>query len=150
MSRFPTETIAAAEASQAKWAVPASLVLAQWALESAYGAHAPGGNPFGIKARPGEPSQTLMTWEHLEGRDVRVPQQFRRFASVAEAFDSHGRLIAHNWPAACHVSGEVAAKAVVAGRLKYATDPKYTSKLITIMRANALGQYDHGAGPLIA
>ena len=48
----PPEVGDAAVASRRKWTVPASITIAQWAVESAWGASMPPGsnNPFGIKA----------------------------------------------------------------------------------------------------
>ena len=48
----PDAVIRAAQASQTRWGIPASVTLAQWALESAWGSRMPPGsnNPFGIKA----------------------------------------------------------------------------------------------------
>ena len=46
------DVINAATASRLRWSVPASVTLAQWVVESAWGAAVPPGsnNPFGIKA----------------------------------------------------------------------------------------------------
>ena len=46
---IPANIIAAAQAAQTQYRVPASVSVAQWAFESGWGAHAPGNNPFGIK-----------------------------------------------------------------------------------------------------
>lgn len=55
---FPPEVIAAAQAAPARWGAPASITMAQWALESGGGQHMPKGsnNPFGIKAGRGRSS----------------------------------------------------------------------------------------------
>ena len=47
---IPNAIIAAAQAAQHKWQVPASVSLAQWIIESGWGAHEPAGsnNPIGI------------------------------------------------------------------------------------------------------
>jgi len=54
---FPPAVIAAAVAAHHRWRVPASVTLAQWAVESAFGTAMPRGsnNPFGIKAGQGQP-----------------------------------------------------------------------------------------------
>lgn len=96
MNSFPADVIAAALASQAKWQIPASLTLAQWAVESAFGRSMPPGsnNPFGIKALPGQPFVTSPTSEDPSGSNkITGPQPFRKFASLADAFDAHGRLL---------------------------------------------------------
>ena len=79
MTTIPKDIIAAAQASQTKWSVPASISIAQWAIESGYGAHMPpaSNNPFGIKARPGQPSVEAMTAEYIGGRTIHLMQPFR-------------------------------------------------------------------------
>ena len=81
---FPPDVIAAAQASHAKWKIPASVTLAQWAWESGWGRHMPAGsnNPFGIKAVKGQPQVEASTREVVQGRSVTVSQPFRKFASL--------------------------------------------------------------------
>jgi len=50
---------------------PAEITVAQWALESGWGASAPGNNCFGIKAYHGCVAQTLPTLEYVDGEQVR-------------------------------------------------------------------------------
>ena len=50
--------------------VPCELTIAQWALESGWGEHAPGNNCFGIKEVPGLGSQLLITKEVFTLEDV--------------------------------------------------------------------------------
>ena len=54
--------------------IPALLTLAQAALESGWGEHAPGNNFFGIKAgtKWTGPTQTLMTSEEIRGKKIRI------------------------------------------------------------------------------
>jgi len=70
VSSFPPEIISAAQTAQAAYGVPASVTLAQWALESDYGQHMPQGsnNPFGIKAKPGQDSVMARPSEYVGGR----------------------------------------------------------------------------------
>jgi flagellum-specific peptidoglycan hydrolase FlgJ len=76
--------------------VPAVISLAQWALESGWGTKMPPGsnNPFGIKAVDGQPFVAVLTDEFIEGVEVTVPQHFRLFPSLAEAFTDHADLLA--------------------------------------------------------
>ncbi len=146
---FPPEVIAAARESQARWNIPASVSLAQWALESAWGRSMPprSNNPFGIKARPGEPAVVAMTCEVIGGVSERLPQHFRRFSSLSVAFSAHGRLLA---------TGEAYAKARAVrhdGRAfaralqgHYATDPDYADKLLALIDAHDLVRFDQPAG----
>lgn len=144
MSTFPPEIITAAQAAEGRTGVYASVTLAQWALESAFGAHEPKGsnNPFGIKALTGEPFVETMTHEFERGHYVAVPQKFARFANVTDAFTAHGQLLKYS---------KYYAKARAAGDAKsfanaltgvYATDPHYGAKLIAIMDKFDLYQFD--------
>lgn len=147
--RFPTPVIMAAQAAQAKWRVPACTQLAQWAIESGYGAHSPGNNPFGMKPRAGhsDPCQMLATTEWSQAKGYyKVDQPFRTFTTVAAAFDAHAELIA---TAPVYAPAMAALPAVNAfiDRMAahYATDPAYASKLKAMIATNNLTQYDEVA-----
>ena len=144
MTKIPNDVIAAAKVSQAKWKIPASVCIAQWALESAWGKRMSGkNNPFGIKALAGHSATSRMTWEVVNGKRVNMTQQFADFASLDEAFDAHGKLLATGKPYA-------KARAVLPDADKfanaltgvYATDPDYGLKLRQTMKANNLYQHD--------
>ena len=92
---IPNSIINAAVKSQRAWKIPASVSIAQWALESNWGKSMSGANnPFGIKALKGMSSTPRMTWEVIAGKHIRMAQNFANFASVDEAFDIHGKLLA--------------------------------------------------------
>ena len=95
---FSPESIAAAQAAQKKHGIPASVTLAQYAQESSAGKHMPIGsnNPFGIKAVGDQPYVTAWTQEVVDGKLVRVQQNFRKYDSIDDAFDDHGRLLAQS------------------------------------------------------
>jgi hypothetical protein len=92
---FPPDVIAAAQASHTTWNIFASVTLAQWAVESAYGRTMPSGsnNPFGIKAVGNDPYVECQTQEVIHGQFVTVIQRFRKFPSMNAAFDQHGWLL---------------------------------------------------------
>lgn len=137
------EVIKAAQDTYKKYGVFASVTIAQYALESAWGKSMSGkNNPFGIKARTGEVGTPRKTWEVINGEKVEMTQSFRDFTSLSEAFDAHGKLLATG-------SAYVQARAsktpdTYANALTghYATDPQYGHKLITLMKADNLYQYD--------
>ncbi|MDQ2763828.1 MAG: glucosaminidase domain-containing protein [Pseudomonadota bacterium] len=141
----PTQAaIAAARATQKKWKIPASVSLAQWALESGWGKHtsAPH-NYFGMKALPGQPCQVVPTREVYKGHSVIIQAAFRSFACDEDAFDAHGKLLA--------TAGVYAhARAALPDPFKfahaltgtYATDPKYGDLLERIIRGSRLTKYD--------
>lgn len=87
------EAAKAAKAAEAATGCPALLSVAQWALESGWGAHSPGNNCFGIKARAGEPRQTLMTTEYMSGLAHHIPQDFAVFPDLTACFVRHALLI---------------------------------------------------------
>ncbi len=148
MHQPPQDVIDAARAAMVKWKIPASVTLAQWALESGWGAHLPAGscNPFGIKARTGDPSVTVPTREVVNGQSITIHAAFRKFDSIAEAFDDHGQLLAtagaYASARACIPDAAAFANALTG---HYATDPNYGALLNAIMRGSNLFQYDTGA-----
>lgn len=143
----PPDIIAAAQASERETGIPTSVTLGQWALESGWGKHSPGNNPFGIKARPGEASNNLMTKEKSTTGSglVSMKQKFRVFDSLDEAFKAHASLVSKNYPEAMKHTDDpnafVAGLQAVKGH-QYATDPDYISKVTGTMKANDFYQYD--------
>lgn len=143
----PPDVIAAAQETERETGVPTSATLGQWALESGFGKHTPGNNPFGIKARPGEPYQLLWTHEKAKNGSglVRVQQKFRKFDSLEEAFRARGELLSKHYPIAMAHKNDP--DAFVAGlqadpHHQYATDPNYVSKVTGTMHDNNYEQYD--------
>lgn len=145
MPAIMPNVIFAAQASQTKWGVPASVTLAQYGLESAWGAHMPlnSNNPFGIKAKDGEPTVVATTV------DIVHQQPFRKYSSIAEAFDDHGRLLAtvslyapamKAWRAGDLDSG------VRLMAQHYATAANYADLLLKIIASGKLRQYDMALG----
>ena len=149
VGKVPGEVATAATASQQRWSVPASVTLAQWAVESAWGAAMPpdSNNPFGIKAVASQRSVASATREVMDGQDVTVTASFRKFASLEEAFDLHGKLLATNavYARAMQVANDPDAFADALTGV-YATDPKYGYTLKWVMHAYGFEQYDR-AGP---
>ncbi|MFT3765157.1 MAG: glucosaminidase domain-containing protein [Minicystis sp.] len=143
----PPEVVAAAQQTERETGVPASATLGQWALESGFGKHTPGNNPFGIKARDGQPYMLLWTKEKAKNGSglVRVQQKFRKFDSLDEAFRVRGELLSKRYPIAMAHKDDP--DAFVEGlqadpKHQYATDPNYASKVIGTMKRNNFYQYD--------
>lgn len=141
----PTEIAAAARAADARWRIPASVTLAQWALESGWGRHIPPGsnNPFGIKARPGEPASLAATREVEGGGSVTIEARFRVFATLDDAFEQHARLLATApvyAPARACLPDVKAFCAALTGR--YATDPQYGARLAAVIDGSQLERFD--------
>lgn len=143
--KFPPDVIDAAVASRKRWTVPAAVTAAQWAVESAWGASMPPGsnNPFGIKAVGDQPAVDSRTREVLNGESVTITAKFRAFASLAEAFDEHGKLLATRPPykkAMQHVDDPAAFADALTG--VYATDPNYGTTLKYVMEHYGLLKVD--------
>lgn len=143
--QVPPEVIDAAVASRQRWRVPASITMAQWAVESAWGASMPPGsnNPFGIKALPSEPAVESPTREVLEGKSVVIAAKFRRFDSIGQAFELHGKLLATATPykPAMLVADNPEAFADALTGV-YATDPEYGVTLKWVIKNYGWTQYD--------
>lgn len=141
----PQDVIYAAQAAQKKWGVPAAVSIAQWALESGWGQHMPPGsnNPFGIKALDGQTSVNVPTREFRNGHWVTEYAPFRKYASIADAFDDHGRLLATVGAYAAarqYIHNDAAYANALTGH--YATDPHYGALLNAIIQGSNLTQYD--------
>lgn len=146
----PPDAIAAAQAAEAKWSIPASISLAQWALESGWGKHMPPDscNPFGVKAGVGQAFVTARTREvDHDGKEYFIDAKFRKFASLAEAFDLHAKLLA-TAPAYTHARKLLPSAIAFADALTgtYATDPAYGHELRQIMRGSNLYRFDKDQG----
>lgn len=148
-SAFINLLLPAAQATHRATGIPASFILAQAALESGWGARAPGNNLFGIKPGPKwkGPTVTVTTHEYVKGVRTKVDDKFRAYASFEECMADHAAFFKANPRyAACfkEKTGEGWARA--AAKAGYATDPKYADLLISIMRGRTLSQYDHLKG----
>ncbi|MFG6284849.1 glycoside hydrolase family 73 protein, partial [Sphingomonas sp. S6] len=140
--------ISAAQQTQARTGVRASITLGQYGLESSYGKRMPAGsnNPFGIKARRGEPFVMARTREEDRlGRSYYTMAKFRKFESLEEAFDAHAKLLSSKRYRAFQRARTVdeAADSLTG---VYATDHKYGAKLKDVIRRQGLDRYDR-AGP---
>ena len=125
--------------------MPASVTLAQWVVESAWGASMPpdSNNPFGIKAVGDQPAVESGTHEVMNGETVSITAKFRKFATISEAFDQHGRLLATNpvyKPAMEKKDDPNAFADALTG--VYATDPQYGTTLKYVIRTYNLTLHD--------
>jgi flagellum-specific peptidoglycan hydrolase FlgJ len=149
---FPADVVAAAQSSEKAFYPKgpfASVSLAQWALESAYGSAEPAGsnNPFGIKAVSGQADVVAWTHETLHGQYVALPQHFAKYVTLADAFNAHAKLLA---TAPCYHAAQAAQTPddyAMALQGIYATGipgHPYGLALIAIMKSANLYQYDVG------
>ncbi len=141
----PSVVADAAVESRHHWNVPASVTIAQWAVESAWGASMPpdSNNPFGIKAVGDQQAVESLTQEVVNGETITITARFRRFATLTEAFDAHGRLLATGAPyaaAMAKANDPEAFSDALTG--VYATDPNYGVTLKYVIKNYGLAQYD--------
>jgi flagellar protein FlgJ len=135
----------AAQVSAASTRIPASFTVAEGALESGWGAHAPGMNLFGIKADPSWHGAitTERTREVINGQSVVVTANFRAYSDWLGSIQDHAAFLMNNpryKPAFACVDGASFARAVAAAG--YATDPDYAAKIISIINAHGLVSLD--------
>lgn len=146
--RLTSGAVASAKAS----GVPASITIAQAALESAWGESGltkAGKNLFGIKADSLWRGQTLTmnTKEFIKGQWVVVPALWRKYPSWQASMEDHAAFLRRN-PRykACFLCTSAPAFAKALQQAGYATDPEYANKLIALMDKHQLQSLD-GGGP---
>lgn len=123
--------------------LPASLILAQAALETGWGRRAPNNNFFGIKARPGDPgSVRLPTMEYRGGVPKMEQHSFTTYASPEASFAGYVRFMKENQRYK-NVFGKDPYKAAEeVAKAGYATSPSYASMLKNMMKSYDLTEYD--------
>jgi flagellum-specific peptidoglycan hydrolase FlgJ len=145
----PQEFIAAvspaARTSMQSTKIPASFTVAEAALESGWGTHAPGFNLFGVKADSAwrGPVTVQRTREFLNGAWTFVDARFRAYPDWLGSIDDHEQFLITNpryRPAFAYTSGPAFARAIAAAG--YATDPDYASKIVSIIEAHNLTALD--------
>ena len=143
---FIAGAVPGAQAAQVKWGVPASVTVAQAILESQWGLSGlarMANNYFGIKARQGDDYVQLNTTEYDPTKET-VPAKFRKFASVSDSFDAHGKLLA-TLDRYRPCMGACDDPLIFAARLRdcgYATDPNYPNELAGLIKQFNLTQFD--------
>jgi flagellum-specific peptidoglycan hydrolase FlgJ len=169
--QIPPEVIAGARASQARYGVPASVTLAQWALESGWGKAVSGKNNYGgitakVKGavfpyKPGtplEPATLCWTHEQYQGARVKCQRWFKDFATATAYFEAHAKLLGTSpiYAEARSLLPDVNAftdaldvdykpRAKDKNWRAYATDPKYAETLKSIMKGSGLYAYNVAA-----
>nr|NLI51580.1 hypothetical protein [Propionibacterium sp.] len=147
---FISRVAPAALASQQRTGVPASVTIAQAILESGWGQSQltrRANNYFGIKCTAkASPTQrgcvALSTAEYVRGRRVTVVARFRAYANAQGSFEDHARLLASRYRSAMAVTHHPETFARRLQSAGYATDPRYATRLIALMRQYRLDRYD--------
>lgn len=146
------ETLAPeAQRLQNEYHVPASISLAQAALESDFG-HSELSqkyyNLYGIKAAWFEPGVSLATKEYMNGQWIEVKQRFRVYSSWNASMRAHAKLLTKG----TEDNPQRYEKVLQAGNYQeaaqalqeagYATDPNYAQKIIQVIETYQLSRYD--------
>jgi flagellum-specific peptidoglycan hydrolase FlgJ len=166
--KVPMDVIKGAIHAEQTYRIPASVTLAQWALESGWGKSVSGKNNYGgITAKtkgavfphtPGtasEPATLCWTHEVVAGKRVRCQRWFKDYASPADYFAAHAKLLGTSpiyaearskYPDADAFADvldpEYKPRAKDRNWKAYATDLKYAETLKSIMRSNGFYRYD--------
>lgn len=145
--RLTTAAVATAKAT----GVPASIIIAQAALESGWGESAltkTGNNLFGIKADSLWRGQTLImnTKEFIKGQWVVVPALWRKYPSWQASVDDHAAFLKRN-PRykSCFACTTAQAFVRALAQAGYATDPAYADKVVRLVNQHNLQSLDGGA-----
>lgn len=137
--------VASAKAS----GVPASVTIAQAALESGWGTSglaARACNLFGIKANSAWHGETveMPTTEYINGKPCKVMAKWRKYPDFAAAIADRAAFLRRNpryrLAFTGQRTGEDFARQIAAAG--YATDPRYAEKLIAVMRQYKLDRLD--------
>ena len=131
----------------------ASITLAQWAIESAYGRVMSGrNNCFGIKATVTQiqMGQATSCWTHetLGGIYRKELQYFADYNTLGDCFDAHAHLLTTPWYQRCMNAQTPQEYAHALWLCHYATGipgHPYDAALIAVMDANDLYQFDKAA-----
>lgn len=166
--KFPMPVIQEAINGNHEYRVPASITLAQWAVESGWGKAMSGKwNYGGITAKvkdavfpfvpgtPLEPATLCWTHEQHQGQRVKCQRWFKDFETPAAFFDAHSKLLGTS-PIYAEARSKLPDVMAFADALDpeykphakdrnwraYATDPKYAETLKSIIKSNDLTRYD--------
>jgi flagellar protein FlgJ len=134
-----------AKAAAAAWNVPASVLIAQAAHESAWGRHVKGNAYFGIKGKSSQGQSTsFKTHEVVGNKSVAITDTFRAYKDFAEAADDYGRFLNGNprYRGCFSYSKDPIKFVETLAAAGYATDPDYARKIKNIIRKYGLTDYD--------
>jgi len=145
--------VPAAMASMRLTGVPASITLAQGALESAWGLSdlaQEANNYFGIKATQGEDYAEFPTTECVHDVKEHVLAKFAKYVSVADAYAAHAHLLSAipRYAPAMAVRHDPAQFALELQNCGYSTSEDehgnkiYASQLMQLVKEFNLTQYD--------
>jgi flagellum-specific peptidoglycan hydrolase FlgJ len=142
---FINEVKTGAQAAMKVHGILASVSIAQAALESGWGSHAPGNNLFGIKQNGWAASkcQTLQTHEVIKGKTITINALFRKYASWADSITDHALFLVQN-SRYKNIIKQTNFKVACVNLQNdgYSTSPYYSQELIALIEQHGLSKYD--------
>jgi Muramidase (flagellum-specific) len=132
---------------QREYGILASLTIAQAILESGWGKSqlaVKANNLFGIKAFSNWKGKriTMATTEWYDGQKQVVNAEFRAYDSFNDSIEDHNKLLLNTSYEAVRKCKDYKAASSEIYKCGYATDPKYTEKLISIIEEYKLYEFD--------
>lgn len=128
-----------------KYGVLPSLTMAQAILESGWGDCSIGNNIFGIKAGSnwnGKTQNVLTSEQNADGSSYQINADFRDYDSIDDSIVDHAKLLTLDRYKPVIESSNYREACSAVKNCGYATDVSYDSKLIKIIEANGLEQWD--------
>jgi flagellum-specific peptidoglycan hydrolase FlgJ len=141
---FVSWLASAAQRVCAAYKLPASVCIAQGALESGWGEYIIGEyNLFGRKWNGTGSYLVKQTEEYYDGQWQTVSAKFQAYESLEEAIQDWCVLLTEEpvYESCLTYRQDAEAFAKALGHI-YATDPDYADKILSIIAANELKQYD--------
>ena len=143
---FIKRLVPTAQAMQKQYGVLTSITLSQAILESDWGTSTLAKdyhNLFGIKGTDPATTKVLRTKEYVNDKWITVNGRFRVYSDDAASIRDHALLFVNgtDWNPQQYATVRAAASALQTDG--YATDPDYTQKLIHLIEAWNLTQYDN-------
>ena len=147
--RFAASIMPSIRAAAARLGVAPRALLAQAALETGWGRHAPGNNLFGVKATaaPGG-GVTALTDEFRHGVARAETAVFRAYDHMSASVHDYANLLLGDgrYRNVRGLGNDIPAFAQALQRAGYATDPRYASKLIAVAYGPQMQAVLAGAG----
>lgn len=149
---FIAEIAPISQSLQREFGILASISLAQAALESNYGKSqlaAEYYNLFGVKTEKDDPNGIdLPTLEFIDGEMIEIVDRFKVYSSWEASLRAHAELLYYGttWDSDYYkdvrLGRDYLSQAKGLQSSGYATDPDYASKIIEMIEAKQLYQYD--------
>lgn len=153
---FLAKWVPIAQSESKRSGIPASVILAQGALESDWGrsdltTHA--NNYFGIKANKGYAgeSKAFLTTEEVNGKKVKVWANFRDYRTPEQSWIDHTDFLLTNpryQKYGVFSTNDPYEVAQALQRAGYATSSTYADDLMKVIKGRNMTQYDTGAAPI--